>query len=181
MSESHIYPRSRDQNEYKFIVSWRYSWKTTKKDLSEMLNMIRMKLQNSVGKQITNLALIRRKFFIGKAGQFLQKSKKSFILWRIPSILRNFPICFLKYDFLITVIQFILHNFFLSVICIASVQVCIFPLNTPDIIIYVARYGRSISRNIASIDMLVLDVINLLHYVILVFYFDVFVKIKVYF
>ena len=38
------------------------------KDLSGIANMIRMKLQNTVGKQITNLAGIRRKLLIGKAG-----------------------------------------------------------------------------------------------------------------
>ena len=38
------------------------------KDLSGIANMIRMKLQNTVGKQITTLAGIRRKLLIGNAG-----------------------------------------------------------------------------------------------------------------
>ena len=40
----------------------------------------RMKLPNTVAKQITTLAGIRKKLLIGKAGKFLEKSKKLYIL-----------------------------------------------------------------------------------------------------
>ena len=43
-------------------------------------------------------------------------------------------------------------------------QVRIFPLTTRDIIIYAADDGRSISRNVASINTLVHEVMNLMYY-----------------
>ena len=47
------------------------------KDLSGIAIVIRMKLQNTVGKQITILAGIKRKFLIlGKAGYFSRRLKK---------------------------------------------------------------------------------------------------------
>ena len=50
------------------------------KDLSAIAIAIRMKLQNTVGEQITTLARIRRKLLIGKAGKFLGRSNKLYIL-----------------------------------------------------------------------------------------------------
>ena len=50
------------------------------KELSEIAIVIRMKLQNTVEKWITTLAGIRKKLLIGKAGYFLGRSKKSYIL-----------------------------------------------------------------------------------------------------
>ena len=50
------------------------------KDLPGFVTVIRMKLQNTVGNQITTLAGIRRNLLIGKAGQFLGRSKKLCIL-----------------------------------------------------------------------------------------------------
>ena len=42
-----------------------------KKDLSIIVIVKRMKLQNTVGKQIASLAVIRRQLLIRKAGKFL--------------------------------------------------------------------------------------------------------------
>ena len=50
------------------------------KDLSGIAIVIKMKLLNTAGKQITTLTGIRRKLLIGKAGEFLGKSKKPNIL-----------------------------------------------------------------------------------------------------
>ena len=50
------------------------------KDLSGIAIVIRMKLLNTAGKQITTLSGIKRKLLIGKAGQFLGRSKKPYIL-----------------------------------------------------------------------------------------------------
>ena len=47
------------------------------KNMSDIAIVIRMKLQNTVGKQIRTLAGIRRKLLIGKAGYFLRKLKKN--------------------------------------------------------------------------------------------------------
>ena len=41
--------------------------------------VMRMKLQNTVRKEITTLAGIKRKLLIEKAGQFLGRSKKPYI------------------------------------------------------------------------------------------------------
>ena len=71
------------------------------KDLSGIAIVIRMKLLNTAGKQITTLTGIRRKLLIGKAGQLLGRSKEPYILWRIQITLTKFLTCFLKYDFLI--------------------------------------------------------------------------------
>ena len=49
------------------------------KDLSGIAIVIRMKLLNTAGKQITTLTGIRRKLLIGKAGYFLARSKKPYI------------------------------------------------------------------------------------------------------
>ena len=38
------------------------------KDLSGIANVVRMKLQNTIGKQVTTLAGMRKKLLIGKAG-----------------------------------------------------------------------------------------------------------------
>ena len=53
------------------------------KYLSKTVTLIRKKLQKTVGKQITTLARIRRKILIGKAGQFLERSNKLYIIRRI--------------------------------------------------------------------------------------------------
>ena len=50
------------------------------KDLSGIAIFIRMKLEKTVGKKLRTLAKIRRKLLIGKAGQFLGRSKKPSIL-----------------------------------------------------------------------------------------------------
>ena len=49
-------------------------------DLSGIAIVIIMKLLNTAGKQITALTGIRRKLLIGKADQFLGRSKKPYIL-----------------------------------------------------------------------------------------------------
>ena len=46
------------------------------KDLSGIAIVKRIKLRNTVEKQITTLAGIRRKLLTGKAGQFVGRSKK---------------------------------------------------------------------------------------------------------
>ena len=51
------------------------------KDLQSQL-FARINFQNIAGKQIINFAGIRRTLLIGKAGQFLGRWKKSYILWR---------------------------------------------------------------------------------------------------
>ena len=50
------------------------------KDLSGMTIVIRMKLQSTVGKQITTLLGIRRKLLIVKPGLFLGRLKKPYML-----------------------------------------------------------------------------------------------------
>ena len=70
------------------------------KSLSGIKIVIRMKLQKTVGKRITALAAIRRALLIRKAGAFLGRSKKPYILWRILITLTKFPTCFLKYGYL---------------------------------------------------------------------------------
>ena len=70
-------------------------------DLLEIAIVSRMKLWNTVGKQITTLSEIRRKLSIGKADWFLGKLMKPDIFSRILITLTNFPTCFLKYGFLI--------------------------------------------------------------------------------
>ena len=67
------------------------------KDLSGISIVIRMKLQNTVEKQITTLVGIRRNLLIGK---FLGRSKNPYILWRILITLTKSPTSFLKYGFL---------------------------------------------------------------------------------
>ena len=47
------------------------------KNMSGIAIVIRMKLQNTVGKKIRTLAEIRRKLLIGKAGYFQRKLKKN--------------------------------------------------------------------------------------------------------
>ena len=52
----------------------------------------------------------------------------------------------------------------LSASSIAEVQVHIFSLTMRDIIIYVPDDGRRISRNVATLNTLAHDMINLLYY-----------------
>ena len=64
-----------------------------------MTVLIRMKLQNAVGKEITILAGMRRKLLIGKAGQIVAISEKPHVFGKILIKLIKFPTCFLKYVF----------------------------------------------------------------------------------
>ena len=50
------------------------------KNMSRNMIVKRMRLQNTVGKQMSTLAGIRRNILIGKAGYFLGRSKKLYIL-----------------------------------------------------------------------------------------------------
>ena len=59
--------------------------------------------------------------------------------------------------------EFTLCNFFLTVSFIVSVKVGIFTLNMRNIIIYIADDGRSICRNVAHLNILVHDMVNLLY------------------
>ena len=49
------------------------------KDLQNIKTVKKMKLQNTVEKQITALAGIRRKMLIGKAGLLLERIKKLYV------------------------------------------------------------------------------------------------------
>ena len=51
-----------------------------KKDLLRITTVIRMKSQNTVGKQITALAGIRSMLLIRKVAEFLGRSKKPYML-----------------------------------------------------------------------------------------------------
>ena len=61
----------------------------------------KIKLQNTIGKQIKTWGRIRIKFLIEKVGQFLGKSKELYIPWGTLITLTKFPTYFLKYGFLI--------------------------------------------------------------------------------
>ena len=51
-----------------------------RKDLSGIVNVIRMKLLNTAGNQIATLTGRRRKLLIGKAGYLLGRPQKRYIL-----------------------------------------------------------------------------------------------------
>lgn len=66
-----------------------------------MVIVKKIKLENTAGKLITTLAGIRKKLLTRQAGYLLGRSNKLCIIWRILIMLTKFPLCFLKYDFLI--------------------------------------------------------------------------------
>ena len=82
------------------------------KDLSEIEIMKRMKLRNTVRKQITTLAGIRRKLLIRK----VSKGQRNLIR------LTKFSICFLKYGFLKYIHRFKLMKLTETLITFASVK-----------------------------------------------------------
>ena len=122
------------------------------KDLPGIAIVKRIKVLNTVGKQISTLAGIWRKLLIGKAGQFLGRSKRLYILWRILITLTKFPECFLKWNLsklitfasvklycLITLISHIAKLLLILTFCCFR-QVLIFFLNICNMIIYAALW-----------------------------------------
>ena len=83
--------------------------------------------------------------FIGKIGHTLIADFTYVIIYHLKSICQNLYIA----------------QLLLSLSFIISVQICMFPLNMYDIIIYVAWWRE---RNIASLNIVAHDAINLLYY-----------------
>ena len=69
--------------------------------ISKIFKRITLTHNNKHVSKITISAGIIRKMLIGKAGSFLEKSRKLYTLWKILTILMKFPTCFLKNGFLI--------------------------------------------------------------------------------
>ena len=87
-----------------FWLVWRWKYFICRLIVCQSCSIVivkRKKLQDTVKKQITTLAGIKKKLLIGKADQFLGKPQKLYILWRIVITLTKFPTYFVKYVFLI--------------------------------------------------------------------------------